>query len=136
MKPYLFVLTIIIMTSSCVMDAANARLQVKNNSSYDISVEIYQSDTVIHEIVNYPEFYIDRKISTGETRRQNMLGRKREWSHFIESSINKKLNVFIFATDTIEKYGGFEHIIAHRLYKRYEYTEKELDEMNWVVEYP
>ena len=135
MKPYLFVL-IIILTASCVMDSANGRLQVKNNSNYDISVEIHVFDTIIHEMVNHPELYINRKISHGEIRRQIILGRKRDWPQFIERSTNKKLNVFIFATDTIKKYGDFEHIITNRLYERYEFTEEELDKMDWIIEYP
>ena len=136
MKTYLFFLAIINMTASCVMDAANARLQVKNNSSYDISVEIYQSDTIIREIINRPAYYMNARISPGKIHRQPISGGKHAWSHFIERNVNKKLNVFIFATDTIEKYGGFEHIIAHELYKRYEFTEKELDRINWIIEYP
>ena len=130
------VILLIVIILIAPFDSANARLQVKNNSNHDISVEIHVFDTVIHEIVNRPELYINRKISPGEIHKQIILGRKDAWSDFIASSVNNKLNVFIFATDTIEKYGGFEHIIMHKLYKRYEYTEKELDKTNWIIEYP
>ena len=135
-----FFLTVIILLIAIILiapfDSANGRLQVKNNSNNDISVEIHVIDTIIHEIVNKPEFYINRKISPGEIQRQIILGRKSAWSDFIDHNANKKLNVFIFATDSIEKHGGFEHIITHKLYKRYEFTEKELDKLNWIIEYP
>ncbi len=137
MNRYLYVLVIVVLIASCVMDAVNARLQIKNNSNYDISVEINIFDTIIHEsIMENPAYYISDKISHGEIRRQAINGGKHAWSQFIERSTNKKLNVFIFSTDTIEKYGGFEHIIKQKLYKRYEFAEKELDNINWIIEYP
>ena len=135
MRPYFFILTLIIFFASCVWDSSNGRVKIKNNSNHDISVQIL-SDTTLHEILTHPAYYINNKIPHGEIRMQIMPGRGRSMPSFIESSINKKLNVFIFSTDTIEKHGGFEHIIKHKLYKRYEFTEKELDYMNWIIEYP
>ena len=132
---FILIISLIVIIWIAPFDSANSRLQVKNNSSYDISVEIFQVDTIIHEIVNHPAYYMSAKISPGEIRRQIMPSPwKGTW--YFENNVNKKLNVFIFSTDTIEKYGDFEHIINHKLYVRYEFEEKELDDMNWIIEYP
>ena len=71
----------------------------------------------------------------GEMRHKGIIG-YRGWSHVIRRSVNNKLNVFIFSTDTLKKYGCFEPIIERRLYTRYSFTEEELDAMGWVIEYP
>ena len=133
MKHFFCLLVIAIMLISC--DPVDARPTVKNNSDYAISFEIMH-DTIFSE-VHYPGFHIYGKILPGEKGRRLIIGSpNRAWSHFIRRSVNNKLNVFIFSTDTLKKYGCFEPIIERRLYTRYSFTEEELDEMGWVIEYP
>ena len=132
MKLFFILFIAISLLTSCV-ELENRPL-IKNNSNYSISFELLP-DTIFRP--NHPQYYVANKILPGKTGSKAWRSGKRFWSSVIEYySVNQKLNVFIFPTDAIIKYGCIEYIIKNHLYTRYSFTVEELDEMDWVIVYP
>ena len=129
---YLIVLILFFATGAC--DFNDIRLSVKNNSNHAI-VFVTSLDTNI-QYSNNIEYYIDNKILPGEIGNKTQRGSTNAWSLSIRRSKNKKLNVFIISVDTLTKYNNWENIVTRKLYKRYEFTEEDLDRINWIIEYP
>lgn len=125
------VLTIVV--NAC--DYSDNRLCIRNASNHPIAFD-YSLDTTLAESANDIQLLIRDKILPGKTVRQDKPGSTQAWIFLIQNSNNKKLNVFIFDVDTVLKYNNLEYVRTHRLYKRYEFTEQELERMNWTVEYP
>jgi hypothetical protein len=48
-------------------------------------------------------------------------------------SKNKKLNLFIYNVDTLRKYQFIDTLINRKMYKRLEYSERQLEELKWVI---
>ena len=90
-------------------------------------------DTILDDTENKIEFFIGDKIPPHVTARKFRPG---SWSQQIRNSRNTKLNLFIIQLDTLLKYRDWEYIRTNRVYKRYEYTEEELNKKGWVIEYP
>ena len=129
---YLIVIILFFVAEAC--DFYDVRLSVKNNSNHAIAFET-SLDTNL-EYTNYIPFYIREKILPGETSIESNIGSTNEWSRHIQRSKNKKLNVFIINLDTLTKYNDLEFVKSRKMYKRYEFTEEDLDRKNWIIEYP
>jgi hypothetical protein len=116
-------------------DYNDNRLKIKNNSAYDIAFD-YSTDTILEQdFINFNSI-INDKIMPGELANQLLPGSTNAWPFLIKKSKNNKLNVFIFNYDTLLKYNDREYIRNHKLYKRYSLTEEELNQINWIIEYP
>lgn len=129
MKRVLFIF-LVVLINSC--DYYDNRLEVCNKSNENI-IPFFSNDTLIIT-QNKIEFYIRQIIKPDSTLRRIKPG-KNAWSYFIKNSSNKKLNIFIVNADTLLSYNSIDSIKEHRLYKRYEYSEKELEELNWTIVY-
>lgn len=57
------------------------------------------------------------------------------WETFIESTIDKKIRLFIISKDSVDKY-GWNKIFKNQIYnKKYELTIEDLEAMNWKIDY-
>jgi hypothetical protein len=130
---YLIVIILVFLVGSC--DYYDTRLHIKNNSNHSIAFD-YSLDTIMEKKANEIPFYVRDKILPGETGMKIMPGSTHGWSFLIQRSNNKKLNIFIINIDTLTKHNDFEYIITRKLYKRYEFTEEDLNRINWTIEYP
>ncbi len=135
-KLHRFLILIVFVSFAGTCDYNDNRLKIRNNSNYAIAFD-YSLDTILEQRSNDNiPFYIRDKTLPGETTSINKPGSTRGWPFLIQSSNNKKLNVYIISVDTLLKYNDFEYIRSHRLYKRYSLTEEELNRINWIIEYP
>ena len=51
-------------------------------------------------------------------------------------TVNSTIQLFIFDADVIEK-NPWDSIVAHRMVlKRYQFTESDMEKMNWTITYP
>lgn len=131
MKTKILIIIVIIFISC---DYFDNRLKIKNNSNYAIAFDFSQ-DTIFNSINNV-QAVLNNNIQPIGIKYFSMPGSRRSWSNYINNSKNKKLNIFIFSVDTLYKFYNWNYIISNKLYKRYEFTEDELDKMNWTIEYP
>jgi hypothetical protein len=131
---YLLKISIIIMLI-IACDYTDNKLKVKNNSSETICF-VHDMDTILDNQESDIYYFNRNCIVPGEISSQVAFGRPYEWSDEINRSKNKKLNVFIINHDTLLKYNDWQYISINKLFKRYEYTEEELNKNNWIIEYP
>lgn len=117
-------------------DYSDSRLVIKNNSKHSITFD-YSIDTVLEERSNGNiAFFIRDKILPGETSIKTKPGSTKGWPFLIQKSVNKRLNIFIIDVDTLLKYNDWAYIKKNGLYKRYQFSEGELNRKKWVIEYP
>lgn len=57
------------------------------------------------------------------------------WIQYVRNSPHKKLFIFVYDYDTLLKYNNIDTIRAKRLFKELSFTEKELNDINWHIEY-
>ena len=102
----LYIIILSLITLLWSCDHFDDRLHYKNNSIHSI-VAYCSPDTIIDSII-INKFH----------------------------SKNNKLNVFFIELDTLLKYNSWEYIIRNRVFKKFNYTEEELNKKGWVIEYP
>lgn len=132
----LFFLILILISFLGACDYYDNRLQIKNNS-YQAIVFDYSLDTLLkNETFDRIPYLIRDQIGPYCTVNKIIPGSTQGWPFLIQASKNQKLNVFFIIVDTLVKYNDLEYISDHKLYKRFEYSEEELENLNWVIEYP
>ena len=111
------------------------KLVIKNNSTKDISYEIFiktkkDDGNFVYKTVSAPqEFNFDNESSPIV---RNYLSD--EMDEFSSDSI-----LYIFIYDKVDKenfYKNMDSIIYSKNAKFYKYSKKELDRMNWIISYP
>ena len=136
MKLYIFLIVLLMIALAGTCDYSDSRLVIKNNSEHSITFD-YSIDTVMEERSNGNiAFFIRDKILAGETSIKTKPGSTKGWPFLIQKSVNKRLNVFIIDVDTLIKYNDWAYIKKNGLYKRYQFSEGELNSKKWVIEYP
>ena len=137
-KIFLAVFVIIFMFTGC--DYVDDRLII-NNKSNDTIIFVTFPDTFIryeklYIDLNQLEYYVKEKVLP-QKKRRSFNSEYNGWSKYIKWSTNKRLNLFIFTMDTIQKYKNDWYSIVKnkRHVKSYHLTEEELDKMNWEVVY-
>lgn len=87
-------------------------------------------------------FYItDRNIISPDSVYDiTTLGGQDAWHEVIEDSPDKKLFIYVFNTDSLIKYNSTQYSINDLVYlnkylKRYEYTERQLIDDNWKINF-
>ncbi len=68
------------------------------------------------------------------TKESRLIERSDGWIDYIETGENKKLYVFSFDTDTLEKYEWEKIIHKNKYKKRYSFSLEELNKRNWIVD--
>ena len=117
-------------SSSCDKSEMYQKIYLKNNSSktifYGLSYEY--PDTTLRKLSFFPgqEGNVSHKIKSGEQALMRA-------SHFVH---NPTLQLFIFDADVIE-HESMDSIVAHyKVLKRYQFTESDMEKVNWTISYP
>ncbi len=126
-------ITIIAILQSC--NSKEVSLKLKNNSTYAVAFDS-SLDTIPDSVSIDMDIFMRDQILPGKTVTMIKPGDSEGWLSLIQNSSNNKLNVFIMNIDTLKKYNDWTYIRKHKLYKRYEYPEEELNKKGWVIEYP
>jgi len=58
---------------------------------------------------------------------------KKGWPFFIARSKNKKLNLIVFDIDSLKKYDSIDTLIKRNKYRRFEFSEEQLNSKNWEI---
>lgn len=109
------------------------RLQIVNRTNSEITITTSLDTVPVFPSLNKKEFYFRTRFYQGERRNLIHPGFTDSWSLKIHNSKNNKLNLFVYNIDSMFSYNNIDTLIKSRIYNRYEFSEKELEEMNWEV---
>ena len=125
---------LLFLLSSCIIDpSGDYRFKVINHTNHLITIE-YNIDTIPeYPAINDTWLYLQDSIKINDTLKVLEYSYK-PWPYFFERSKNKKVNLFIYNLELLKKYNHIDTLIKRKLYKRLEYSEKELNELDWTVE--
>ncbi len=57
------------------------------------------------------------------------------WESFIEKNKKKRIELYVFEKDTVEKYGWESSVIDERFSKKFLFTIADLDDIEWELNY-
>lgn len=128
MKPIIFFISVFFIIA-CIHDPGHYCIDFYNNSNHTISITYS---------ISFPD--------TSLSKRMNLCNRIEPFSQCegcnatvfeMDFDYNKHgiLQFFISDEDTIAKYGVEDYTKNYRILKRFEYTLKDLDSMNWKIIY-
>jgi hypothetical protein len=125
-----FAFAIGLCSSSCRDNPAYKAIYIKNNSDKTVyyGVSFDYPDTSLLKINQFPgkNGNISHKIKSGE---QSFL-------LAAEFAYNPTMQLFIFDADVIENEPK-DSIVAHyKVLKRYQFTESDIEKVNWTITYP
>lgn len=132
-----FLLGLVLFFEGC--DYSNHMLRVHNGSSIKISV-LY-SNNKKGSTENLVDFYTSdyNIIHPKDTSDIIIGGKKNAWHEYISEGPDKKLYIFIFATDSLLKYKGTNSMpmlcSEYKYLKLFEYSEEQLRKQNWLLEF-
>ncbi|MBF9238599.1 hypothetical protein I2I05_14425 [Hymenobacter sp. BT683] len=121
---------ILLLLTGC--DYYDSRLSIINESRSAICVETYKDTIPEDSNTNQPAFYLSHEISPGDTSRQTIPG-KEAWVVEIATSKNRRLNMFVYQSDTVRKYRNMAILKKKRLFQRISLTQEQLERNNWLV---
>jgi len=109
------------------------RLNVVNRTDYRLVCE-YNIDSIPKSpsVINTDGFY-DHPVNIDDSIKLVEYSLK-PWPRFFERSKNKKLNLFIYNIDSLRAYKDIDTLIKRKIYKRLEYSEQDLNRLNWTVD--
>lgn len=132
----------------CVMDKYDEDLYVKNNS-LDTIYSILSEDDIIGSSSYYEEFrrpenylktetdsvwtFVFSEIGPGEKIPNH--DRYLRWSTYFKNGKDEKIRLFIVKKDSVSKYGWHKIFEKQIFNKKYTFTEKQFDSLNYLVEY-
>jgi len=127
-----YIVLIIVLFSSCVYDPIDKRLLVVNHQTNDIVI-YWNSDTIPEfPSVNHTEVYLTNYgIRSNDSLWVPEDGAN--WPKYLDSAINKRLNLFVYNVDTIKKYNNIDTINIKKRYQRLEYSKQQLEKLNWRI---
>ena len=130
----LILLPVILLCMGC--DYFDTRLHVINESPFTISV--YETNGSKGEIQNNLEYYQSNIIHPKDTAALTKPG-KNEWTNYVEGGTEKRLYLYFFNIDTLNKYqhkADMNYLIGSKRYlKRVDFTLDQLNKMNWEIYY-
>jgi hypothetical protein len=146
-KGFVFILLFIL--TSCMDRLDNRYLTITNNSD-KIIYNIISPNESLNGSGHYDEYLHDENtyILTREDSinkfvfleikpniNMNTNDRPRNWDLYFESINDKKMRLFIIEKDSVDKY-GWKEILNKNIYnKKYLFTIKDLDSLNWTITY-
>jgi hypothetical protein len=114
-------------------DYSDSKLMIKNHSKKTIAIQPFEDTIINSSILSKVPYYETIRFYPNDSAYQFLPG-KDAWKWETRNSKNKKLNIFVFDLDTLRKYNDMEFIRLNKMYKRYELTEKELNNSNWIID--
>jgi len=128
MKRSILLLCLATLLSSCFGDS---RLMVINHTKSQIVFEHDAKNELATSELNNTEFYLGRPLEVGDSTYVAEYGGS--WPNFFKRSKFQKLNLFIFNFDTLKRYSGINYLVEHKLYRRFEFSEADLEKSNWQI---
>jgi hypothetical protein len=111
-------------------DSWDSSLQILNRSKRTINYQT--SDDSMIATFNHPDLYLQRCIPPDSIRRATIY--YITWNLYIDSSYNRKLNIWFFDTDTIKKYMDMDYIMKKKLFiKKMEISKSELVKRKYII---
>lgn len=147
---YFFWLFSFILTGCPVYDPPSGGLNIKNMTNETVYVYLTCEETLS---VDYPlrlyfergnefdaegnslrgqRFYLNYRIEPDSSSFLSVGGTPNEPNI---DCVNKKINLFMIKESVMQDYTWAEIVSAKRFQKKMEFTQQQLDSMNWVVEY-
>ena len=118
--------------AACIYDPGDKRLVIINKSNNNICVSWNKEPFPEYPSKNKTEFYfsniiaINREVKLPET--------DANWPYFVQTSSNKKLNLFVFNVDSLKYYNSIDTLIKRKIYKYFKFSEEELEKQDWKVQ--
>lgn len=136
-KKYLYLLIMNFMISC---DPIDHKLKIINNTNDKIYYTYNQNNDLLAmydvelEKMKVPQSYHNyiNSIEANDTIMPPEMGYD-AWVKLIQNSKNKKLYIFTFDVDTLEKYQWKEIVQKNKYKKRYAISLEELNMVNWTV---
>ncbi|MGN8068231.1 hypothetical protein [Mucilaginibacter sp. 22184] len=130
----LALLFVVLMCTGC--EYFDSRLRVVNESPLTVSVyDINDTNSVTQ---NNIEYYQSNVIHPKDTAALTKPG-KNEWTNYIEGAPEKRLYLYFFDIDTLNRYqhkADMNYLIESKKYlKRVDFTLDQLNQMNWEIHY-
>jgi hypothetical protein len=122
----------------CYDVTVNHQLSITNKLNIDISI-LYSNDINPGPNENDVAFYLSNQSITKPDSSRDIirLGGKHSWLDYIEEGKTKKLFLYVFESDTLEKYNNtysmYELVSRHKFLKVLTYSEDNLDKINWRI---
>lgn len=129
MKNYLIALTLFL--SSCAYDPADSRLTILNNSKNGYFI-IAKVDTALSTRGYGTRHFSENNLLSGDTL-ELMESGANGWHIVFNSNQNNKLYLFLYNKDSIKKYHNIDELTKTKKFEMLEYTEGELDKLDWKV---
>jgi hypothetical protein len=123
----------VILLSGC--DYYDDSLKITNRSKTDITIQETNHQNSIS--FNNIEYYLSTPIKPDSTLSLSINGKVGAWHRYIQNSPQKKLLIYIFSIDTLSKYKSkytmYDLYVHDKYIKRFEFTEKQLDDIHWNI---
>jgi hypothetical protein len=122
----------------CYDIVTNHQLVITNKSLKKISV-LYSNDLNTEKNENNIAFYLSNQsvILPDSSRDIIRLGGSNEWHDYINAGKTKKLTIYIFDVDSLNRYNGIYSmnnlVTQHKYLMVSSYTEKELEKVKWNI---
>ena len=116
-------------------DYEDNRLVITNSSTKPVAVAFSNDTTEL--IMNPAEYYILTALNPNETRHFSKPGSPDVWLYYVRTSNFKKLSIYFYDIDTLKKYLNMDYINQNKLFiDKIDYSEEELNKINWMIKYP
>lgn len=138
MNKYILILMFLIINTNCKKSILQQEYTIDLINKSDHSIGYYfaiggQYGTFypdsLPESNNYIMYDISKVISPG------YMGHL-DWNEFFDNLPKDTLSVFIFHTDTLNKYTWSDIRDNYMILKRYDLSQSDLSQMNWTITYP
>ncbi|MFT6921126.1 MAG: hypothetical protein ACJA1C_000120 [Crocinitomicaceae bacterium] len=104
------------------------KLQIKNNTDFDIYVITYDTSS----LDDYPNMVLDFDLIPKDSTKA-MWSFNQSWEDCVKNSRNNGLNIFVIHRDTVEKYDRNPIVKTKNYYKQVFLTLEELEALKWKV---
>ncbi len=112
-------------------------VDVKNNSGHSISVYFAQGDEHISSNPDKLPDTLDRSLEIIKPdKKMRYFVTRRAWEDFFSFLPSETLTIYIFHTDTLNKYSWKEVCEDYLVLKRYDLSLEDLKKLNFKVPYP
>ena len=114
---------------SCTFYDRRLNIVNKTLDTLSFSVTTKPFDT----FVNHKQYYLKLKLAPDSIK--NVIipgGSKLEWNKLLRASKDKRLYLYFFNYDTLERY-SLEKIMRNHKFEQLSYSKEQLDDMNWSI---
>jgi len=127
---------LLLCSSECSSNLGHYDISIHNNANHHIDVLISFGDPLYPDTLLPDRFYGRLNPIPPGRASYGRGGRVRSYKQFIQSYGSDTIIIFIFHTDTIEKYTWDEIREGYKILKRYDISWQEMEQLNGRIFYP